>query len=171
MAEDLESIIALYEEIHTAEEKGILSIGWKRGVYPTAETVRTAFSAGDLFVEEADGKIAAAGRINQEQVDVYALVPWVYEAEPDKVMVLHTMAVRPSMAGKGYGSAFESFYEEYALGKGCTVLRIDTNKKNVKARRLYSRLGYREAAIVPCVFNGIPGVPLVCLEKRLALDS
>lgn len=25
----------------------------------------------------------------------------------------------------------------------------------------------REAGIVPCTFNGIPGVGLVCLEKRL----
>lgn len=33
--------------------------------------------------------------------------------------------------------------------------------------RLYARLGYREAGIVPCVFNGIKGVGLVCLEKKL----
>jgi len=32
---------------------------------------------------------------------------------------------------------------------------------------LYKRLGYREAGIVPCVFNGIPDVMLVCLEKKL----
>ena len=44
---------------------------------------------------------------------------------------------------------------------------MDTNAKNAAARRLYSRLGYREAGIVPCVFNGIPDVRLVCLEKKL----
>ena len=35
------------------------------------------------------------------------------------------------------------------------------------ARRLYARLGYREIGIVPTVFNGIPGVDLVLLEKNL----
>ena len=35
---------------------------------------------------------------------------------------------------------------------------MDTNEKNAAARRLYARLGYREAGIVPCVFNGIKGV-------------
>lgn len=54
--------------------------------------------------------------------------------------------------------------------RGCTVLRIDTNAKNVAARRLYARLGFREAAIVPCTFNGISGVALVCLEKRLGAE-
>lgn len=165
--EDLSQLVSLFDEVHTAEEQGLLHTGWKREIYPTAETMRTALDADDLFVIEEDGVIAAAGRINQVQVDVYALVPWLHEADDDKVMVLHTLAVRPSLSGKGHGSQFALFYESYASDHGCTVLRIDTNEINIKARRLYSRLGYREAAIIPCVFNGIPGVNLVCLEKSL----
>ena len=44
---------------------------------------------------------------------------------------------------------------------------MDTNAKNQAARKLYARLGYWEADIVPCVFNGIPSVQLVCLEKTV----
>ena len=44
---------------------------------------------------------------------------------------------------------------------------MDTNERNLAARRLYARLGYREAGVVGCTFNGIPGVRLVCLEKTL----
>ena len=66
-----------------------------------------------------------------------------------------------------YGTAFVAYYESYAKNNGCPVLRMDTNEKNAAARRLYARLGYREAGIVPCVFNGIKGVGLVCLEKKL----
>lgn len=47
------------------------------------------------------------------------------------------------------------------------MLRIDTNAINSAARRLYAKLGYREADIVLCVFNGIPNVNLVLLEKKL----
>ena len=60
------------------------------------------------------------------------------------------------------------FYEDYARGHGCPELRMDTNARNLAARRLYAGLGYREIAIVPTVFNGIPGVDLVLLEKHLA---
>ena len=48
-----------------------------------------------------------------------------------------------------------------------TVLRMDTNAKNAAARRLYQKLGYAEPDIVPCIFNGIPNVQLVLLEKKL----
>ena len=50
---------------------------------------------------------------------------------------------------------------------GCPYLRMDTNARNKTARKLYAGLGYWEAGIMPCVFNGIPGVQLVCLEKKL----
>jgi hypothetical protein len=58
---------------------------------------------------------------------------------------------------------------EAALARenGCTVLRMDTNAKNAAARRLYQKLGYAEPDIVPCIFNGIPNVQLVLLEKKL----
>ena len=46
-------------------------------------------------------------------------------------------------------------------------LRMDTNAKNENARRFYKKLGYSEVGIVPCVFNGIDGVNLVLLEKKL----
>ena len=49
----------------------------------------------------------------------------------------------------------------------CTELRIDTNQRNTRARKLYKSLGYEEIGIVSCVFNGIPDVQLVCLEKDL----
>ena len=43
---------------------------------------------------------------------------------------------------------------------------MDTNAKNIGARRFYEKLGYTEVGIVPCVFNGIAGVELVLLEKK-----
>ena len=81
--------------------------------------------------------------------------------------VLYLSQPRPVSYTHLYGRAFVAFYEDYARKNGCICLRIDTNEKNENARRLYAKLGYREAGIVPCVFNGIPGVNLVCLEKKL----
>ena len=82
-------------------------------------------------------------------------------------MVLHTLVVDPERGGGGRGTAFVAFYEDYARQNGCRCLRIDTNERNQNARKLYARLGYREAGIMSCQFNGIPGVHLVCLEKQL----
>lgn len=165
---DIPAITAIYAHIHDDEERGRAAVGWIRGIYPTADTARAAVEADDMFVMEQGGAVVAAARVNKEQVPVYADVPWRYPHVPDeRVMVLHTLVVEPSCAGKGYGTAFVKFYEDYAREHGCPYLRMDTNARNTAARKLYARLGYWEAGIVPCVFNGIPDVRLVCLEKKL----
>ena len=165
--QDIAGVSAVYEATHTAEEVGLATIGWARGVYPMQETARAALVRGDLFVAEANGRIVGAAIINQIQVDAYAGAAWQYDAPDDEVMVLHTLVISPQEAGKGYGKAFVAFYEEYALLHGCPYLRMDTNEKNTRARAMYKGLGYAEIGIAPCVFNGIDGVQLVLLEKRL----
>ncbi len=89
------------------------------------------------------------------------------EENGSAVMVLHTLVVDPDKKRRGYGRAFLDFYENYARENGCAVLRIDTNARNAAARKMYAAFGWREAGIVPCSFNGLPGVQLVCLEKPL----
>ena len=87
---------------------------------------------------------------------------------PDShIMIIHTLVVDPEFAGHGIGSRFIQFYEKYAQERGCRYLRMDTNAINTAARALYKKLGYSEQGIISCVFNGIGGVRLVCLEKSL----
>ena len=164
---DLAMVAQIYEHIHTQEEAGHLTIGWARGVYPVADTARAALKRDDLFVLEAEGQILGAAIINQTQVDVYADGSWAFPAADSDVMVLHTLVIEPDASGKGLGRQFVRFYETYAAAHGCHCLRMDTNARNTRARAMYRKLGYREAGIVPCVFNGIEGVGLVLLEKQL----
>ncbi len=164
---DLAAVEKIYDGIHTEEEAGRACVGWERGIYPTRRTAEDALERDDLFVEEAQGRIVGTGIINRAQVDVYAEVSWLYPASDEQVMVLHTLVIDPAEKGKGFRQEFVAFYEEYAARSGCTCLRMDTNARNIGARRLYKHLGFREAGIVPCVFNGLAGVDLVMLEKKL----
>ena len=164
---DIAAIAGIYARIHEAEAAGRLSTGWLKDVYPTEATARAALDAGDLFVLEDGGRVVAAARINRVQMPEYALVDWKYPAGNDEVMVLHTLAVDPLCFGRGYARRFLDFYDSYALENGCLVLRIDTNARNTAARKMYARRGYLESGVVPTVFNGIPDVMLVCMEKRL----
>lgn len=164
---DLDAVCAIYDAVHDAEEAGRTTIGWVRSIYPTRATVQLGLRSGDLFVLEQDRRILAAARINQTQGDEYKLANWSFHADDSKVMVLHTLAVHPNCFGQGFGTRFVAFYEDYAAKQGCTCLRMDTNVRNAAARTLYKKLGYAEAGVVPCIFNGIEGVQLVCLEKLL----
>ncbi len=161
---DLPGVAAVYDEIHDAEEAGIITIGWKRGVYPVRETAEAALQRGDLFVLEEKNRIYGAALINQIEVDAYAEAPWRYSGE---VCVLHTLVISPRSQRKGYGRTFVDFYENYAFEHGWYELRMDTNAKNTVARDMYARMGYKEVAVIPTVFNGIPDVDLVLLAKNL----
>lgn len=164
---DIPAIAKLYDTIHTEEENGRTSTGWQRGVYPTQSTAEKSVALGEMFVYDDDGIILAAAKINRTQEKEYKTVNWSSSAPDSEVMVIHTLVVSPEHKGKGIGTAFVKFYEDHASKHGCRYLRMDTNEKNSAARALYKKLGYTEAGIVPTVFNGIPGVNLVCLEKTL----
>lgn len=163
---DVSAVGRIYKNIHDAESRGELVIGWIADIYPLESTARDAFERGDLFVYEEEGQILGSAIINQLPVDAYSRIEWKYPAEENEVMVLHTLVVDPSAMKRGIGREFVKFYEDYAQKAGCKVLQLDTNERNSVARRFYQKLGYREAGIVPCRFNGIPGVQLVCLEKQ-----
>ena len=164
---DLTALTRLYDEVHTAEEEGRLTIGWNRKIYPTEQTARMALQRGDMFGMEAENRIVGCAIINRAQVEMYYGAKWRYEANDDEVMVLHTLVISPETSGKGYGKAFVRFYEEYAAHERCRYLRMDTNEINKTAKKMYKGMGYEEVDVVECTFNGLRGVHLVLLEKRL----
>lgn len=166
-ARDLDAIESIYNKILLKEEEGEVTIGWKRGIYPRRETAEAALKREDMFVIEDDGAFVGAGIINKEQVDVYAKAKWKYSAENSEVMVLHTLVIDPDKSGMGYGKRFVDFYEDYARENGCKYLRMDTNEKNKAARSLYTKLGFNEIDCLPCIFNGLEGVNLILIEKKL----
>lgn len=167
---DLAGIVAVYDHVLAQEERGLATIGWRRGVYPTEDTARQGLLLGDMYVFEDDDShtISAAAVINHVQMPAYSDGIWSIEASGDEVLVLHTLAVSPQETGHGIGTAFVAFYERMAKDLSCHTLRMDTQAKNTAARALYKKLGYTEIGIVPCDFNGLGDIQLVLLEKLLA---
>ena len=178
--EDTDAIVRIYERTHDAEEAGLTTTGWVRGIYPVREVAEGSIARDDMYVAEltesvcgpdgetsAESRIVATGMINKTQVNVYLDCDWEYKAPDDKVCVLHTLAVDPDVRGLGIGPAFVRFYEDIGKDWDCEVLRIDTNARNKRARKMYAKLGYIETDIIPTVFNGIRDVDLVPMEKKI----
>lgn len=118
---DIQAVSRIYDEIHTEEEAGRVTIGWIRDIYPTEKTAEMALEKGDLYVLEDDGVVVAAGRLNQQQEPSYAEADWEYDAKEQEVMVLHTLVVSPTIENHGYGRAFVSFYEEFAKNRDVVI--------------------------------------------------
>lgn len=162
---DLDAVCRIYDQIHTAEERGEATIGWQRGVYPERETAEAALARGDLFVQEQNGEIVGTAILNQTQVDSYAGANWRYDAPDSEVMVLHTLVIDPEAKSRGLGREFAAFYEGYALAHGCRYLRIDTNARNARARRFYQSSATPRSASCRARLTVSPVCSSCCLKS------
>ena len=110
-SDDLEDIVRIYDKSHDAEEAGLTTTGWKRGIYPVRSVAEASLARGDMYVGELTDEdhpepwVIATGVINQIQVDVYADCDWIYRGPDEDVSVLHTLAVDPDARGKGHECA------------------------------------------------------------------
>ena len=146
-------------------KENTMPVTFRKAAASDIDAVTAIYDA--IHTEEEAGRVAAAAVLNQIQVDVYAGAPWEFEAPDEEIFVMHTLVVDPAAGGRGLGRAFETFYEQEAKRQGCRYLRIDTNVRNTRARRLYHSLGYKEIGIAPCTFNGLNDIDLALLEKAL----
>ncbi|HJD97095.1 GNAT family N-acetyltransferase [Mailhella massiliensis] len=164
---DIDAVEKHYVELLTFEREHGSTTNWKMGVYPTRGVAERGVAEGWLYVMEEEGEVCASMLLNHVQLDVYASISWQYAAEPDKVLVIHTLCVPPSQAGKGAGTRMVLFALEEAARRGCDVMRLDTWEHNEPAAKLYLRLGFRYAGKAATLFEGGIDEHLIFLEKRV----
>ncbi len=153
---DLPSVAAIYEAILDHEDAtGIHYTGWQRGAYPTADTARSIFDAGTLYVGvDETGSVWGSMNLNGQQLPEYQNGAWTIPAEDRQVAVIHTLTIDPARAGQGLARQMVAFAEDTARQQGKTVLRLDTGTENLPANRMYPALGYKAAGTVDTFFMG-----------------
>ena len=165
-AEDISFVEEIYNEI-TSNEEIIKFTQWMKGLYPTILTAQKSFEEGTLFVSENDGVITGAVILNHEQPEEYKKLKWSIEAEGEKVLVIHTLCIKPSFSKMGLGQKFIIFAENYAKELGCTTIRLDTNDKNIPGANLYKKMGYNHVGNADFNFQGLKYQNLKCFDKIL----
>lgn len=164
---DVDAVERHYAELFAYEKEHGSSTNWKEGVYPTRKVAERGVADKALYVLEEEGEVRASMLLNHVQLDMYDAVAWRYPAAPEKVLVIHTLCVPPSQAGKGAGTRMVRFAMEEAARRGCEVIRLDTWEHNGPAANLYRRLGFRDAGRVSGVFEGLIVETLIFLEKSV----
>ncbi len=142
---DIDSIEALYNgSIDWLNSQGINQ--WKRGVYPTRRSAVEGFEEGSLYCCSIDGKLCGTFIINENQPPQYEKLDWRYEG--GKVLVLHTLVIKPGETGKGLGKTIMEFILDHARENGYKAIRLDAFPDNKAAERLYLRFGFEFAGKV-----------------------
>jgi ribosomal protein S18 acetylase RimI-like enzyme len=130
--------------------------------YPNPEVFTEDIALNQLWVAEIDGSVAGVSAITTEQYPEYA------EAGLDinePAIVTHRLVVGPNYRGKGIAEALLMEAEHEALRRGIPLLRIDTNKENKAAQKLFIKMGYVFAGEIGLAPR--PGMRFVCLQKQL----
>ena len=87
-------------------------------------------AGGEFLVGVLEGRLVAMGALER--------------TSPVRARVTR-MRVHPDCQGRGFGQAMLSALEKRAAELGCSQLHLDTTVRQIAARRLYAKNGYREA--------------------------
>ena len=161
------AIADTYTELLVFEQEHGSNSNWKLGVYPTIAVPERAVPASTMYVLEEEGEVRGSMILNHLQAKEYADVPWLYPAEGEEVLVVHTLCIPPRMAGRGYGRAMVRFAQSQAARLGCRVIRIDTYEHNEPAKSLYLKSGFRIAGHGTSLLEGVIEEEQVFLECKV----
>ena len=167
LPQDIDKVNDTYTELLLHEQQAGSNTSWALNVYPTRDIAAQAQEAGTLYVLEENGALCASMILNHVQAEDYDKIPWQYPAQPQEVLVIHTLCIPPSQARKGLGRKMVQFALARALALGCRVVRLDTAATNQPAARLYEGLGFRLAGEQATLHQGVLPITLIYFEKEV----
>ena len=150
---DLAAVWQLYVDVCVQQAHDTYTPQWTQGVYPTEGDIRGHIEAGDLYVGWADGSPAAAMVVTMHEDSEYTEVPWPTPAAPDKVAVIHLLAVHPRFRGQHIGAELVREAIRLAREAGMQVMHLDVVTGNLVASRTYTAEGFTLACIHPIFYE------------------
>ena len=164
---DLDWIEASYTELLTREAEQGSNTNWQLGLYPTRETAQRSLDEETLYVLQEEDGLCASMTLNQVQPAVYNEISWAFPAAPEDILLIHTLCLPPSKAGRGFGKAMTSYAAAKAKEMECKVIRLDTYAGNEPAATLYRSLGYHYAGKAETLHEGVIPEELIFFEKKI----
>lgn len=166
-AGDVGAILAFYHDLIARMQDNPYRPTWKKGVYPTFESLSDAAEAGTLYFARTEEQVLGAFVLNHQQAEGYERVSWQVEAPPERVAVLHLLGVHPAAHGTGVGTALLKQAEAVSRAAGDAAIRLDTLPHNLPARRLYERFGFQYCGEIVLTDPAAGAIPFSLYEYRL----
>ena len=135
-------IIAFYYDLIEKLQGPNSPIRWTQGVYPVQNDIENFIANEEMYIAEQGEVIVGAFGLNHNQGEGYDVVNWGCNAEPDKVSVLHLLAVTPDIHRSGLGTRLLTEAVEISKSMGDLAMRLDTLPFNTPGRGLYERFGF-----------------------------
>lgn len=150
---DFAAVWAFYSQLIDDMADAAFHPGWKKGVYPAEEFIRSSLERGELYLARLDGAMAGAMVINHACVSGYETIGWAAAAAPEEVSVIHALGVSPALQGKGVAGEMVQEAVRLAREAGQKAIRLDVLKGNLPAQKLYTAAGFRYMGAVKLFYE------------------
>lgn len=118
------------------------TVGWKKGIYPSDQFLRTSIENGEMYALVRDGVLVASVILNHSWNEGYEGIDWGMACDSKDVIVPHALLVAPSCQKQGVGRSLVQEIIDFARKKGVKTIRLDLLPRNVAAKRLYEGIGF-----------------------------
>lgn len=163
--EDIPAASAFYNHVVTWLDAHINYPKWIPGIYPSESTVTDRTQEGVQYLVFYNGILVAAFVLNTDPMGSYENGLWPKPIPEGSYMVLHTLAVDPSVQRNGIGSEIIRFCLQTAKSKGYQALRLDIVPTNEPAKKLYEKNGFHYAGDID-LHRRIEGIPVFSLYEK-----
>lgn len=140
--EDLNRIVAFYNNLIDAVQDEPYSPKWQKDIYPEAVYLGGAISREELYIAILDGDVAGAMILNRDANEGFWKADWPVTAQKEEILMLHTLAVSPDHMRRGIGQALVQKAIHVAEEEHDLVIRLDVIQGNYPAANLYRRMGF-----------------------------
>ena len=132
-------------------------------VYPNTESVAEDVRSRSAYMAMDDSACIGAITLNEVQEPEYRSILWLTDSP--RVLVVHRLAVRPELQGRGIAGRLMDFAEDFAVANGYASIRLDAYTGNPRALALYDSRGYVRTGQV---YFPRRILPFYCYEKVLS---
>lgn len=139
---DLQGVLDLYDEVCEDMIGTPHDCCWRRKYHPTDEFLEDSVRRGDLLVGCLGEKVVGAAVIDGDLGFDYGDVAWQTDATPDETAVIHVLAIRPGLRGRGLSKDLLAACLEEARRRGARTVRLDVTANNAPAIGLYKGAGF-----------------------------
>lgn len=154
-AQDYESVQAFYDQLTEDLQKEPYHPCWQKGVYPDESYLRGAIAAGELWIAEVQGNVAAAMVVNGSANEGYLSAQWKVPAQPGEYTVLHTLGVGTAFRKRGLGRQMIQHTLTLAAEQGHKAVRLDLIDHNLPAFPVYTKVGFQPCGSVRLFYDAV----------------
>ena len=132
-----------YYTLIDAMENAEFKPGWEKDIYPTQEFLINSIQAGELYIGELGGNIAACMVVNHEYNEGYQKIHWSISAADAELLVIHALGILPEISGNGFAKQMVQYVIQMAQKNSMKTIRLDVLEGNIPAERAYLKMGFQ----------------------------